>query len=407
MRLLHTRDMVFEEFTEREIPPYAILSHRWGKDEVSYQELRCLTETNEKRREALEQVWDISYVKKQGRGFEKIRRICTYALYQDFMWIWIDTCCINKESSAELGEAINSMFNWYRKATVCYAYLSDVRKSDTGIKEQHFQQSEWFLRGWTLQELLAPSSVVFLDAEFEIIGSRTVLEEAIELATGIDRDCISGRKTIFDESVATRMSWAARRTTTRVEDLAYCLIGIFNINMPLLYGEGTKAFRRLQEEIIRSSDDETIFVHTHALHTGPQALAHHPRNFLHPAKVLKWVPERFLGTAIGSTSYTMTNKGVQMKVPFVRIDEAQRGMLLNCHFEGQNYPVIIPITPVKLGDPFSSDVESSKFSRVSQNVWRIRVHTSLEEDIDKAKMLIDIALQGRGDPFEYDTIYLR
>lgn len=125
----------------------------------------------------------------------------------------------------------------------------------------------------------------------------------------------------FDESIATRMSWAAKRVTTRTEDLAYCLLGIFNINMPLLYGEGMKAFRRLQEEIIRCSDDETIFVHTHALHTAPQVLAHHPRNFLQQSKVIPGLPERFLNTAIGSRSYTMTNKGVQMKVPFVRIEE--------------------------------------------------------------------------------------
>lgn len=407
MRLLDTNALALENFTGSEIPPYAILSHRWGVDEVSYQELCCLTEPNQKRREALEGIWNISAAKKESLGFRKILEICDFALRSGHAWIWIDTCCINRESSAEVEESINSMFNWYKKATVCYAYLADVRNPNTCVRNGQFQRSEWFSRGWTLQELLAPSSVVFLDAGFNIIGSRAGLEEVIASATGIDQDCVGGRKSLFDESVATRMSWAARRTTTRREDLAYCLLGIFDINMPLLYGEGQKAFKRLQEEIIRSSDDETIFVHTYALHTAPQALAHHPRNFLHPTKVLKWAPERFLHTTIGSNSYTITNKGVQMRVPFVRIDEGHRGILMNCHFLGQSYPVIIPIIPVRLGDPFSSDVENSKFSRASKNTWRISMYPSLAEDVKIAKELVEVALQGSKNPFECETIYLR
>lgn len=407
MRLLDTSNLVLENFAGRETPPYAILSHRWGADEVSYQELCCLTEPSDKKREALEHIWNVSSTKKESVGFQKIRGICDFALKSDQAWIWIDTCCINRESSAEVEEAINSMFNWYRKATVCYTYLSDVKNSNTCTQDRHFQQSEWFFRGWTLQELLAPTSVIFLDVNFNVIGSRATLEGVIASVTGIDQDCIGGRKSIFDESVATRMSWAARRTTTRREDLAYCLLGIFDINMPLLYGEGQKAFKRLQEEIIRSSDDETIFVHTYALHTAPQALAHHPRNFLHPTKVQKWPPERFLHTSIGSNSYTVTNKGVQMTVPFVRIDARHRGILMNCHFQGQSYPVIVPIIPVRLGNPFSSDVDDSKFSRASRNTWRISMYPSIAEDIEKARKLVDTALQVSNNPFECETIYLR
>lgn len=138
MRLLQTRDLVFEDFTERDIPPYAILSHRWEQYEVSHQESRCLSEVNENTRKALEQVWNVSSTKKHGPGFDKIRRICTFTLTRGINWIWIDTCCINKESSAELSEAINSMFNWYRRATICYAYLSDIKISDLGFDTRHF-----------------------------------------------------------------------------------------------------------------------------------------------------------------------------------------------------------------------------------------------------------------------------
>ena len=299
------------------------------------------------------------------------------------------------------------MFNWYKKAKICYAYLSDVERRSPKFGIGYITQSEWFSRGWTLQELLAPSTVIFLDRHYDTLGSKIDFEDVISFTTGIEPDYIAGRKTIFDECVATRMSWAAKRTTTRTEDLAYCLLGIFNINMPLLYGEGVKAFRRLQEEIVRSSDDETIFVHTYALHSAPQALAHHPRNFLRQRKVIKGLPERFLRTAIGSSSYSITNKGVQMRAPFVRIDETQRALLLNCRLQGDDYPVIVPITIVRQGDPITVDAQDNKFSHVSRNIWRIRHHSSYEQDVKKAKEVVDTAMNELGDPFEYDTIYLR
>jgi hypothetical protein len=156
----------------------------------------------------------------------------------------------------ELSEAINSMMKWYDSAQVCYVYLSDVptAEEDPYIPRSSFRRSQWFSRGWALQELLAPNQVEFYDQNWEEIGTKRSLEDLIKLITGISR--------IFnyrEASVAEKMSWASARETTIIEDEAYCLLGIFDINMPLLYGEGRKAFTRLQIEIVNSSEDDSIF----------------------------------------------------------------------------------------------------------------------------------------------------
>jgi len=169
---------------------------------------------------------------------------------------WIDTCCIDKTSSAELSEAINSMFSWYQKSQVCYAYLSDVSSSanDHYKAKSEFRRSNWFTRGWTLQELLAPKFVEFYDQNWVEIGTRAAMQKLLHEITGIRT---------FDDigsaNVAEKMSWASRRVTTRIEDQAYCLMGLFGVNMPLLYGEGAKAFLRLQLEIWNMTNDESIF----------------------------------------------------------------------------------------------------------------------------------------------------
>ena len=198
-------------------------------------------------------------------------------------WAWIDTCCIDKRSSAELSEAINSMYAWYRRSAECVVYLADVSfdpsSDDPAALEAALQQSVWFTRGWTLQELLAPKMKVFCNANWQVlchvcddaschIPSKSSHDRLrygfkvpgiISKITGIDESCIIDNNVQFHKRVAKRMSWASWRTTTRPEDAAYCLQRIFSVNMTLLYGEGNNAFRRLQEEIIRTSTDESVF----------------------------------------------------------------------------------------------------------------------------------------------------
>lgn len=171
----------------------------------------------------------------------------------------ISSCCIDKRSSAELSEAINSMYRWYESAAVCYVYLADVSSapdSEQGLLE--FRNSRWFTRGWTLQELLAPRNVLFFSQSWTHLGNRENLQTLISGITGIETDFLLGQDLEF-ASVAKKMSWAAYRNTSRIEDIAYCLLGIFDVNMPLLYGEGKKSFLRLQEEVYRASGDDSIF----------------------------------------------------------------------------------------------------------------------------------------------------
>jgi len=184
---------------------------------------------------------------------------CEKARAEGFDWVWMDTCCIDKSSSAELSEAINSMFQWYAQAAACYAYLSDVMAGDDpSHAESSFRESKWFTRGWTLQEMIAPAEVVFLSKDWEEIGTRRSLARVITEITSVDEAVLWDPDRRDDFSFAHRMSWAAKRTTTRVEDEAYSLLGLFHVNMPLLYGEGRNAFIRLQTEILDRSTDTTL-----------------------------------------------------------------------------------------------------------------------------------------------------
>lgn len=245
MRLLNVNTLKLEEFYGR-IPDYVILSHRWGDEEVTFKDM---SGTNPKQR----------------KGWEKVKGCCDLALKRGHWYAWIDTCCIDKSSSAELTEAINSMYTWYKNAVECYAYLADVStlsRSDTSRSRNlrtNLNGSNWFTRGWTLQELIAPISLIFYDAHWLEIGSRYQLRSIISGITNIGSGLLEGRTDVADYSIAQRMAWAADRTTARIEDEAYSLLGIFQVNMPMLYGEGKNAFQRLQEAIIKDSDDQTLF----------------------------------------------------------------------------------------------------------------------------------------------------
>ncbi|KAI6016553.1 heterokaryon incompatibility protein-domain-containing protein [Pisolithus marmoratus] len=247
------------EQLDDETAKYAILSHRWGT-EVDYDEMTGLMKMDEQDRNEV----------RQRDGYQKIIKSCEQAARDGYTWLWIDTCCINKDSSAELSEAINSMYRWYRNAQRCYVYLYDVEESAFPT-EQDFTKfdgsngwPEWFSRGWTLQELIAPKEVEFFNKTWVSIGTKQELTSTLEDITQIpsevlrDGQVLSSTYSCERPSVARVMSWAADRKTTRVEDRAYSLLGLFDVNMPLLYGEGSRAFQRLQLEIIRVSSDHTI-----------------------------------------------------------------------------------------------------------------------------------------------------
>ncbi|KAI1844011.1 hypothetical protein JX266_009877 [Neoarthrinium moseri] len=239
MRLLNIRTFILETFHDSTIiPRYAILSHTWEEEEVLFEDV-----TNQPH-----SVW------MQKKGASKVIASCRQALRDDSAYIWIDTCCIEKSSSAELSEAINSMFRWYQEAAICYAYLSDAT--------DNHGKCRWYSRGWTLQELIAPPILNFYNKDWKFVGTRHSDALLISKITGIDTRLLCRTTNIRDAlssfSIATKMYWASRRSTTKEEDRAYCLMGLFDVHMPLLYGEGHKAFQRLQEEVLRNTKDNSI-----------------------------------------------------------------------------------------------------------------------------------------------------
>jgi heterokaryon incompatibility protein (HET) len=220
-----------------DIPRYAILSHTWGEGEVIFKDMMDGTGRSKP-------------------GYDKIRFCGEQARRDGFQYFWIDTCCIDKSSSEELQEAITSMFRWYRDAAICYVYLADVPRPALGADDkssqmqwESFRRSRWFTRGWTLQELVAPASVKFFSKEGEQLGNKESLERHIHEVTGIPIKALRD-SSLSDFSIFERMLWAEKRETTREEDMAYSLLGIFDVCMPLIYGEGReKASKRLREEI--------------------------------------------------------------------------------------------------------------------------------------------------------------
>ncbi|KAI6118034.1 heterokaryon incompatibility protein-domain-containing protein [Pisolithus sp. B1] len=233
---------------------YVIVSHRW-EDEVNYKEMAAFMGMDDRCR---------SNVRRR-TGYKKIIKSCKQAKLDNYQWIWIDTCCIDKRSSSELQEAINSMYRWYEKSQKCYAYLDDVEDSSFPSRQDFskFHKAngwpKWFSRGWTLQELIAPKQVEFFNKDWVTVGRKEELEEALERITRIPIDVLrDGRKRMYF-CVAQIISWAADRETTRPEDRAYSLLGLFDVDMQMTYGEGKKVFQKLQLAIIAKYSDYSIF----------------------------------------------------------------------------------------------------------------------------------------------------
>jgi tetratricopeptide (TPR) repeat protein len=240
MRLLcfdqHER-LVVTDFRCKTIPPYAILSHRWGDTEI-----------------LLEDIGSGIYKEKKD-GYRKLQFCAEQAAQDKLHYFWIDTCCIDRWNLHERSRSINSMFLWYKNATRCYVFLSDVSvltATETPHRSQweaSFRASAWFGRGWTLQELIAPVSVEFFSCEGRQIGDKVSLEQVVHEITNIPlaalRNCPLDQFTTFE-----RARWGDNRETTEDEDIVYCLLGVLDVAMPTSYGEGREsASRRLQAEV--------------------------------------------------------------------------------------------------------------------------------------------------------------
>ncbi|KAF9462360.1 heterokaryon incompatibility protein-domain-containing protein [Collybia nuda] len=343
MRLLDTNTIKLTYF-QSNVPEYAILSHVWEIEEVTFQD-----------------IVDLNKAKKM-YGYAKIANACDTARQDGLEYIWIDTCCINKDSSAELSEAINSMYAWYSNAQICYTFLHDVvSEGDPNHPHSLFAMSLWFTRGWTLQELIAPSTVIFYAKDWVDIGTKASLQDTISSVTGIDSEVIVGETLLDHIPVAVRMSWAANRNTTREEDVAYSLMGIFDINMPLIYGEGRKAFIRLQHEIIKKSTDHSIFAWTAgfvSVFNGEKyrgILARSPREFrdsgnIERIQAVNLVPninQPIPLQNIGMRPYAITNRGLQIELLTAKKTGGEVPEILaflNCRFSGDSEPIMITLS---------------------------------------------------------------
>jgi len=343
------------EFGDDEVTEYAILSHRWIQQEVDYNEIVKLAKKDEEERTKI----------RRRDGYRKIIRSCEEAKKDGYKWLWVDTCCIDKQSSAELSEAINSMYRWYENARVCYAYLHDVSGSSlpTARNMERYPNSdgwpEWFSRGWTLQEMIAPRDLQFFNKHWHPIGNKRALSPILQNITRVPQDILKDGFASNRPCVAQIMSWAANRTTTRVEDRAYSLMGLLDVNMPMLYGEGKKAFHRLQLEIIRTSNDQSIFAWNCNVRTG-SILADDPSFFeccnemelMNQDEFIEYlklyIPAEELRSVIEDDqlgTFPVTNRGIQIWLLLHphRDSDSVFEALLPCHPDPSSRPVAIEL----------------------------------------------------------------
>ena len=393
-------------FGDDDATDYAILSHRWTEKEVSYDEINDLAKMGIK---------EVNEIRRRD-GYQKILNSCKQAK-DKYKWLWIDTCCIDKRSSAELSEAINSMFRWYENSRVCYAYLHDLFDSSfpTTSNRQSNGWPEWFSRGWTLQEMIAPRDVRFFNHSWQPIGDKTKLAPTIATITGVPEHIFTDGLRSNRPCVAQIMSWAADRKTTRVEDRAYSLLGLLDVNMPMLYGEGKKAFHRLQLEIIRMSEDQSIFAWDYQKEEGRTCsiLADDPSCFRECSEMELIDPIDFIKEIKGDTEkqlstgdeahdadrlsvFPVTNRGIQIWLSLRCLDDSDVVVeaQLPCRFKAQKPPVTIKLISWKRNyyRHFTS-LQSSKSIPEFKNVYlryQDVLHDSAIFEID------DIALTGNG-----------
>ena len=275
---------------------YAILSHRWGKSEPTFQNLklgRC-----------------------EGVGYEKLRHFCAKAKEYGCDLVWSDTCCINKESSSELDEAIRSMYRWYRDAHICIVYLAQSESLEM------LGSDEWFVRGWTLQELLAPLRIKFYGPAWTPLTQNSndkndvSVISALSQVTNIPLNDLCNFRPGPDRAWE-KMTWAASRKTTRIEDVAYSLIGIFDISMTIAYGEGDRAFKRFMAELIQNCKEWQILVWAGGLPGYPTEPACYRTTNDAALAVLQNRQISWWGEGCGDSDFSVTKRGVQARLLMV------------------------------------------------------------------------------------------
>ncbi|KAH7245279.1 heterokaryon incompatibility protein-domain-containing protein [Fusarium tricinctum] len=353
MWLLNTTTIELER-ADAATTSYAILSHTWSEDEVTFEDM---IQTK---------------LAKRKQGYSKIENTCRLARRRGIEYAWVDTCCVDKRSSAELTEAINSMFLWYKCSTVCFTHLEDLKPQwgDEDDSLEGLPSCRWFTRGWTLQELIASQTLEFYDCEWQYRGTKAELRDQISDITGIDLPVLENNALLESIPIAKRMSWAANRKTTRTEDMAYCLLGIFDVNMPMMYGEGTKAFTRLQEEIIKETTDLSVFAWKAQEGTDIPSqdfrgvLAQSPIEFVH-CRNLSRAPSMRYGF-----EFSMTNKGLRLETYLAETHAAEYILNLACILPKRNGDLSrVGVYLVKTADGYVRTRPGELFETRDSRIW--------------------------------------
>lgn len=355
MRLLHVAgdpwsgdplDISLCERIGANIPRYVILSHRWREEEVLFSDI-----TNADQ-----------YTARSKKGWDKLESCCRIALQMGLNYVWNDTCCIDKASSAELSEAINSMYKFYAKSDICFTYLDDVDNYPT---QESIGASIWFTRAWTLQELIAPKEVYLYSKGWKVLGTKKSLCDLLSEASHVPREVLMDPQCLNDFSIAEKMHWASWREATREEDELYSLMGIFDVHMPPLYGEGlTPAFRRLQIEIMQRSHDHTIFAWNRRMATGDM-LATSPRDFLSKHTYRRMELDTYIdkfGLEEAKLDYTITNIGLHIELPIFAMPNSDNLFFAILACSSNQNAVFVAILLEKR--------TSGRFTRWFRSAWR-------------------------------------
>ncbi|KAI6028861.1 hypothetical protein F5J12DRAFT_398310 [Pisolithus orientalis] len=334
---------------------YCILSHRWTT-EVTYEEMESLTKIENKN--------EI----RSRSGYQKILRCCERTQCDGLGLLWIDTCCVDFSNVPETSDVINSMFQLYQNSKYCYAYLHDTSVFPTRRDDKMFGRfdgwPEWFSRGWTLQELIAPENLRFFNKDWEYVGDKRSLAPKLAEITKVPVRVLRDGLSSYHPSAAQVISWAADRRTLCVEDRAYSLLGLLDVNMPVLYGEGKRAFLRLQLEVMRMSNDQSIFAWKHSVTCSVRwtggVLADDPIFFRDCHDVIKMEPKEFYeGLSLlwesdakglvtsqgdeGIPAFIVTNGAIQIRLPLLPYYGCPSVFLaaLACRKENDPLPVTI------------------------------------------------------------------
>lgn len=388
-RLLNTKTRAIEQFGPGTLPRHALLSHTSWIPSAGRAVLENL-DLNRNENAVAELEHTI------------IDKACRQAISDGYTYIWVESLCVEKNNAAALSEALNSMFQRYQSAEICYAYLGDVASGENAfLPDSESAKSRWFEQGWSLPELIAPPNLVFFTRDWAKIGTKSIRSRELAEITGIDEDILNGTKSLNSVSVARKMSWASKRKTLNREDIAYCLMGLFDISMTIRYGEGDTAFIRLQEEIMKNSEDHSLFAWRNPVNSSTLSglLATHPDRFVDSGHIYPY------GNPVALPPFVKSHKGLRgdlaLHKPEPCGDTTKRllnqhggqvyAAVLNClGHKGEGFVAIYVKRLLSRADQYGR-VECSEFARFLFMPDVIRTiyvpHTVIDHDLRKRNVI--------------------